>query len=58
MSGFEVWYKRFFKKEITDLKCISLFYPGGPLECQEGVSGSSKNSRKKGPFSQSSTVRA
>ena len=27
----------------------------GPLECQEGVSGSSKNSRKKGLLSQSST---
>ena len=25
-------------------------YPGGALECQEGVSGSSKNSRNKGLF--------
>ena len=33
-------------------------HPGGHSNDKRGVSGSSKNSRKRGYFSQSSTVRA
>ena len=55
-QSISLWPKVEEHIKATQFRLVSC--PREPLECQEGVSGLSKNSGKKGNFSQSSTVHA